>query len=273
MRPNLFIVGFQKCGSSTLFDILANHPNIIGTKPKETFFLVDKKNSHYNSLKNISNPNSSWNIFYPSNATDYRYRIEGSVLNFYQNTALEYVKNHLDSKVIFIIRDPVERFISNYKYYFGKKISFDTKFEDYINKVKSGFYEIEEQKYAIEHGKYVKYIKIWTEALGKERIHIVSFKKLIKETKPEINHLFKFLDEKEIDLDIVPHKNISRSHIFPSFQRIVAGKFKGEFIEKYIRPVYKAIFMRENTFVPPDDIKAALRKEYEEEYLEYSNYF
>ena len=42
INANIFILGFQKCGSSTLFDVLANHSEISGTEPKETFFLTDK---------------------------------------------------------------------------------------------------------------------------------------------------------------------------------------------------------------------------------------
>jgi len=35
MKVNILIAGFQKCGTSALHSFLSEHPNIIGSNPKE----------------------------------------------------------------------------------------------------------------------------------------------------------------------------------------------------------------------------------------------
>jgi len=41
MIPNLFIVGAPKCGTSSLFDWLIQHPDVRGSSIKEPFFFTD----------------------------------------------------------------------------------------------------------------------------------------------------------------------------------------------------------------------------------------
>lgn len=43
MKVDFMIIGAQKCGTTTLFDILNNHPSVNGCRPKELhFFIVEK---------------------------------------------------------------------------------------------------------------------------------------------------------------------------------------------------------------------------------------
>ena len=116
MRPNLYIVGFQKCGSSSLFDYLASHPNIVGSHSKETFALVDPQSEHYRPQENVQDPGFSFDRYYDSAAQTADYRLEGSVVNFYQKQAQQFIAASPDSKVVFILRDPIDRLKSNYRY-------------------------------------------------------------------------------------------------------------------------------------------------------------
>src|SRR5689334_10681741 len=40
--PNLVIAGAPKCGTSSLYRWLADHPQAFGSAPKETFYLMDE---------------------------------------------------------------------------------------------------------------------------------------------------------------------------------------------------------------------------------------
>ncbi len=173
IRPNLYIVGFQKCGSSTLFDYLSAHQDITGTIPKETYFLVDDSYELYDSKKNVSKSPEEWNTFLPEKINT-KIIMEASVCNFSQNRALAYIQGIPDAKIIFILRDPIKRFISTYNY----NISWILK--EIGNISLTEYYHLVQQKsvgrfmcdHAIEHGFYSKYIHKWKNALGEEKVFI-----------------------------------------------------------------------------------------------------
>ena len=43
-KPNLFIVGAPKCGSTSLHFYIANHPEIFMSEPKELFYFIKELN-------------------------------------------------------------------------------------------------------------------------------------------------------------------------------------------------------------------------------------
>lgn len=215
IKPNLYIVGFQRCGSSTLFELLAKHPEVVGSKPKETFALSDRIYQHFNFEKSLKNSNFKWDLFYQVEAenSNTKYLLEGSVINFYQKTALDYISNYPDSKVIFIIRDPIDRFVSNYKYYAstGVHIEPSTGINDYFTTLKKGKYNNQEGlTYSLEHGQYVRYLKLWEKKISRSRIFVLSLEQLSKDSDKTLFALFNFLGIKKHNIGI-PHKNKSKS--------------------------------------------------------------
>ncbi|HET8804252.1 MAG TPA: sulfotransferase domain-containing protein [Aequorivita sp.] len=208
--PNLFIVGFQKCGSSTLFDLLVQRPEIVGSTPKETYALTDEDYQHFSSINNISNPDFDWGTFF-SNEKAVKYILEASVCNFYQKTALEYIAKLPKKKVIFILRDPIERFQSTFEYYgplVKTSLGSIPTIDAFYNLVSSKreMIHVEGARYALEHGKYLQYIKEWEKIIGRQNIHIVNFKKMLK--FPEL-----VMNEISIFLDIEPcHNSVKLEH-------------------------------------------------------------
>lgn len=182
MRPNLYIVGFQKCGSSSLFDFIASHPSIAASHPKETFVLVDSQSEHYSPEENIQNPSFSFDRYYEDAAKTAAYRLEGSVVNFYQKQAQQFIAASPDSKVVFILRDPIDRIKSNYRYYSdtGMVIGLKESMSQYLEKIKRQEYQKEALDYALPHGRYSKYISEWISLLGEERILVLELGELSK---------------------------------------------------------------------------------------------
>ena len=180
MKPNVYIVGFQKCGSSSLFDLLASHPRIVGSEPKETFALVDAQSEHFHPEENIQNPDFSFDRYYSNEASQATYLLEGSVVNFYQETALDYIAAIPHSKVVFILRDPIDRLRSNFRYYSdtGLHIGLNEQMSDYLDKVKNKSYTKEALNFALEHGRYLPYIERWQERLGSERVLVLELHEL-----------------------------------------------------------------------------------------------
>ncbi len=273
--PNLFLIGFQKCGSSALYQMLCNHPQIVGTTPKETFYLTDKEYENYDFAKNIANPNSNWGSFLKQNDVA-QYVLEASVCNFYQKTALDYIKENKEAKVLIILRDPVERFISNYKYYSGNipKIKGELGIAEYYDEVKGGAYTKDSLKYAIEHGRYSGYIDLWKREIGEGRIHLVSFKQMISDPDVVLKGICTFLQIEYNAPQELKKVNASKSISNKKLHSFLIKYFSGNFMLKSVlKKVYYKLFSSQSKVTVDDSFRQMLRKEYEREYDLYKNYF
>lgn len=194
VRPNLFLVGFQRCGSTTLFHLLLSHPKIAGTKPKETFALVDNNFEHFNPVNNVSNEQFSWAPYFEQ-VEGFKYFLEASVCNFYQKRALDYITSISDAKVIFIIRDPIERFISNFRYHGqgGIHLPPGIDINTYFDLIQRGEIHKEPLRYGVEHGLYTKYMRPWITRLGAENVLVTSLNNIRNDIDEESVRIYSFL--------------------------------------------------------------------------------
>jgi hypothetical protein len=102
---NLFILSPPKTGSTSLFFDLIQHPQILGCSVKEPHFFLENditqdKIESYNKLFNGSN----------------KYRLEASTNYLHNDIAIANIKQFCldDLKFIIILRNPVDRLISEY---------------------------------------------------------------------------------------------------------------------------------------------------------------
>ncbi|MFB6258205.1 MAG: sulfotransferase [Flavobacteriales bacterium] len=105
MRPSVFIAGFQKCGTTTLYDHLASIPELIPGKVKEKNDLSFERFSMGQYLRNFP-------VKRPGKET-----LCGSHQLTYFPDGLPRLKEHFpDARVIVIMRDPVDRAFSLYQH-------------------------------------------------------------------------------------------------------------------------------------------------------------
>lgn len=275
MHPNLFLLGFQKCGSSSLFDFLVQHPDIVGSSKKETFALTDPTFDFYDPENSVENDAFRWDKYFTSDA---RYRLEGSVCNFYQNTAKRYIESLPEAKAIFVVRDPIERFISSYNYYGSSGIFLKpgTSIEDYLKLVEKVEGSIEGIKYALEHGAYVRFIKEWQERLGLPNVLVLSMKEVIKSPETIASKISEFLN---IEVRFFPEqmsfKNESRVVKNKRLHLLIRNFFKGKGLGK---TKLAKFYMSINRTKPPkislsETSMNKLKAYYEEEYKELNKLF
>ena len=170
---NLVICGVNKAGSTSLFSYLADHPEICPSKVKETQFF---RPVLYNEpLPHIR----EYGKFFVQNAKG-KYTLEADPRYFYGKAAIaRSMKKHLpeDLKVIVLLRDPVRRFVSFYKFkYFNHRSGVrNMSFEKFLNHC---FKEYEERKdepfirndylyvRALKEGIYIDFLRDWKEEFG-----------------------------------------------------------------------------------------------------------
>ncbi len=120
-RPNLFIIGAMKCGTSSLHNYLGAHPEIFMCDPKEPCGLVapEELRRHWPGMAELGfagSRESYLGLF--AAGGDCRYLGESSTL-YTKLPEITGVPARLEelcpeARLIYIVRDPVERTISHY---------------------------------------------------------------------------------------------------------------------------------------------------------------
>ncbi len=122
-KPNFIIAGFPKCGTTSLYHYLSEHPEVYMPSQKELHFFSN------NILSKLKNGPRDKVVKKTQISTSEKY------LNFYKNVkdqsaigdaspsyinypeALLKIKNYLnDPKLIIVLRDPINRAYSNYQH-------------------------------------------------------------------------------------------------------------------------------------------------------------
>jgi hypothetical protein len=106
-KPNLFILGAPKCGTTSLAHYLSQHPNVYVSPVKEPhFFNTDSTHRYY------FNENDYLNLF--KNAKkDHAVFCEASVWYLYSRKAIDAIlKFNKDAKFIVMLRNPADLYFS-----------------------------------------------------------------------------------------------------------------------------------------------------------------
>src|SRR5918992_239995 len=121
-RPNLFIAGFNKCGTTELCDYLSQHPDIFLPFDKEpnTFWDLPKYPPYFSGdrtgnrkYRRFSNLDEYYEMFLKGKK--YKYRIDGTVSYTFNPKFSRILKSFSENaKVILLIRDQTQRLISMY---------------------------------------------------------------------------------------------------------------------------------------------------------------
>lgn len=189
--PNLFIIGAPKCGTTSLFEYLGQHPDI---------YIPSRKEPDYLTLGNLAamgrdthmfqNAVKSYNQYKElyENTTSESYRVDGTVFIYYFDEAIELLKNTCrDYKAVIILRNPVERFISHYRMIFNA---------NHISKLIDEFLD---EPYThngfnvIELGMYGKRLSRIYDILDKEQVHVMLLDDLTQDPVSTMSKLYEFL--------------------------------------------------------------------------------
>ncbi|MFT5848051.1 MAG: hypothetical protein ACJARX_000172 [Psychroserpens sp.] len=229
--PNLFIPGAAKSGTSTLHDLLNQHPEISMSSTKEPFHLV-KDNFQFNvdkfNLKYQALFNNLENIKYKGDSST------GYMLfpNFIENS-----KTHLkfEKKFIFILRNPIDRIYSHYWYIkglgsesldFKNAILKDKNIEPTINSM------LPEGKFKnyFQYGLYSKWLEKFRSNFDSKDLKIILFEDLKDNPLDTVNECLRFLNLSELSTlnPVESNKTVllRHSYIYKNVLKITRSKFK-----------------------------------------------
>jgi len=220
----LIIGGTTKAATTSLYYYLADHPDVHPASRKETrFFIDDDYPVPPSGPIGWSTTPNQFDSTYFKGATE-QYRLEATPDYLYSEGTAQRLKDMLpDAKVVFLLRDPVTRMVSWYKYArqranLPESMSFDEYVEAQLNhkyfeeakqdrlaikekeekeervKEEMGFESVPPSYFfcALEHGCYAKYIKQYFDVLGRDNVKVYCYEDICTDPKAMLVDLCQF---------------------------------------------------------------------------------
>lgn len=268
--PNLFIVGAPKAGTTSLYQLLKDHPEVFMSPVKEPNHLstdIDTsafkpifkkhlvKEGPYFKQKNrspvpvmfVRDRKNYESLFHGTG--HYRWRGEASTSYMYSGTAASNI-HHLapSARIIVMLRDPVERAYSHYRMAYQDGFVKGTFREAVLRDIKREKKGWGVSELFIEQGKYYEQLRRYFKIFPRERIFIGSFRKMKEEPGEFLRELADFLG---IDFDeglSVPTENPTEEPKAPILNRIM--------LRSGLRQGFKKLL--------PHPLKAPLKKRFYE---------
>lgn len=190
IRINLFILGAQKCATTSLHNYLSIHPEIFMSTPiKEPGYFIFHEHMEKNFIEKDINIKSLNNLLFKYMAQGYKGE------KFFGDSSVHYTmgrraekfsipkKIHSynpHSKFIYVIRNPFERIVSAYNNYHFQNGSIDQ--------------EIYRDELLVETSKYYSQLALFSNYFSKESIKVILFEDLVQDKANVLNDIFGFLN-------------------------------------------------------------------------------
>lgn len=207
-RPDCFVVGFFKCGTTSLYKMLMQHRNILVSKEKENLFWGNV---------GLYKKGISW---YEKTYYDFPKNIEDKVIEV--NPAMTEIPGTAkrlsqyysrETPIVFMLRNPVDILYSAFKYdissglgslrrtWYCKKHSFSVGFEHYIMQHKN-----------IEINKYKHRYSCWIKEYQKyfDNIKVIFLEDVVSDADKVYSEIIDFFGlEKDNNVEINIKENVS----------------------------------------------------------------
>ena len=184
--PNLFILGFPRCGTSSLFAWLCAHPEVMGSSPKETGFFVDPGGELYNKKANITTCGlECYGRFFPSSCDrEPRLVLEATSVYVFQQNALKYLPDlPALPHFIFLVRKPSDQIYSTFTYFQNNMADLDrslafAEFVSLAGQDRADFSNNKLLRDPLITPHYVDLVERWVARCGRERVHVFVFENM-----------------------------------------------------------------------------------------------
>lgn len=196
---NFIIGGTEKAGTTSVFDYLCAHPQVCGSSKKETDFFSD------GFMGDLRQDAECYAGYFSRCVDGVPVLMEASPGYLGQAAAVAPRMRALipEVKILFILRNPIDRFYSSYHFHRGKlNLPQDMTFEDYLGCClefdsgrKSGADLKLDEWYlkVLRFGCYAEFLGVYKNALSPENIKIMFFEALREDPQSFMQELSGFL--------------------------------------------------------------------------------
>ncbi len=243
LRPCFIVIGGQRCGTTSLFKYILQHPEVASPLGKEI---------HYFDLH--FNKGLPWYLaHFPKAPRNHGSILTGEASPYYIFHPLvpERIAGVLPRvKIIAILRNPVERAYSHFQHEKRKgreKLSFEKAIEAERQRLegeedrienKKGYYSYAHHRFSyLSRGLYIEQLKRWYGCLPKESILILQTESLIVAQNQNMDKVFRFLGKEP-----TPIQNPKKYHK-KRYQKLdqVTREHLAQFFKPYNKQLYDYI--------------------------------
>lgn len=247
--PTFICVGAPKCGTTSLYDILGQHPDIALSSFKEPHF--------FNIPENYAQGVSFYEKEYFSHVKSEKCIGEFTPSYLFDSSVPERMKKDLGAevKIIIMLRNPVDRAYSHYLH--SVRDGFEPlKFEEALEKensrlVTDDYYEKLRYSY-VQQGMYAQHITHYLKFFASNQIKIVLFEDFISRRELVVADILSFLKLSKIELNTNLRSNPARVARFSWVNRLLKSDgifkrmLKALFQSKRLRQIIRTSLMEFN---------------------------
>ena len=293
MKPNLFIVGQPKSGTTALHQFLGQHPEIYMSSIKEPhFFCADfhlESDRAYGKSRffDFRNESAYLQLFAP--AKNVKIAGESSTNYLYSQVAAEKIHNfNPDAKIIIILREPAKFLYSLHSHY----VKFTEENEpDFLTalalesdrrqeKATSPRVTTPSYLYYSQRVKYYQQVKRYCDRFSREQIKVIIFEEFKSENDRVFREILEFL---EVDPNFTPEytavnvnkevkfkaiNNLVNSPLVKSISKNLLSQEFNEFVRDNI--VEKLLWHQAPKSQMPEAIRLELMRQYQPEVVKIS---
>ena len=231
MIPNVLCVGFAKCGTTTLYDIMKQHPDIYLSGIKEPIYFGNKQI--------MKNKGFEWykKRYYPKKMNKKIIMEINPVIGKYATPDEIKINYGKDVKIIFMIRNPIKRLYSNFTMNLVKgdcfknindnigneNLLFDKwVIDNFLDKNGNVISDDVIPKFC-KSGNYYNTIKKYIDTFSSKNVKVIVFENFIKNPEKECKEIFEFIG--------IKNNNSINFNIFSNEgNRIPFNKLSGIFV-------------------------------------------
>lgn len=277
IKPNTFIIGAQKSATTSVYNWIAQHPDVCGPSALKDYpFFTDDQYLEGN-IENLSEE------YRKEGYVNQKIVLQGYVNYMYYKSAIANIYDFdSNAKLICVLRDPTGRAISAYNYF--KKLNLETlSFQEALNleeERKKGTLREKNNLTYKEHGLYAMQLEEIFTKFKKEQVLVLLYEDISKSPELELKKVFKYLNIDEKFTPNFKQLNVTGKIRFKFLQNILfnENKFKKFIVNNLIDPILplhrriniKLAFLDWNTSKKG---KKKSIKDYKEEKLLLKKYF
>jgi hypothetical protein len=193
VRPNLFLVGAMKCGTSTLHTLLDLHPRITMSQPKEPGYFIDDADLKRDTPLTSPLTEQQYLALFKWTST-LAYAGESSTYyTKYPRLPCPAERIHAfntDSRILYLVRDPVDRMASHYQHQGGLGRRNHPDIAKVLAK-DDNIWNVTD---------YGMQIRRYIDIFGRQRVLILSFEDMVRDTSGFMSSVFRWLDVEPIPI-------------------------------------------------------------------------
>ena len=235
--PDFFIIGVVRSGTTSMYHYLDEHPSIVKSAYDELGFFDDNFRLGWEWYKTLFPTNITKKII--KRKTGNFLTFDDTPFYIYNEDVAKKIKNYFPkTKLIIILRNPIDRAYSNY--HLGvrmgdEKRTFDQAVDDEMQKI-AEYNEIEMDDYISQsylgRGIYAKQLEIWLKYFPASVIKILESERFSNDTEKTMNEVFEFLDLPNHNIRNLKKKNVAEYPPMRTETRQKLCNFFSEYNEK-----------------------------------------